>query len=107
MTEFEKRQPARVFISAGRKAYHALIHVSANPYKQEPYRDLWEKGWRFARKAEDSKRPGYKAAPVPKQEVAHDRKRRPRPLYRRETNAGVVTTEKLVARFNRRNRTIA
>ena len=45
MTKFEANQPNSVFVNAGRNAFKAGIHFLNNPYKDKPYRTLWEKGY--------------------------------------------------------------
>jgi hypothetical protein len=50
LTNFEKRQPDAVFVSAGKKAYLMAIHVQNNPYYLKPFRSLWEKGYRSAKR---------------------------------------------------------
>lgn len=45
MTLLEKKQPNSVFVSAGRNAFRAGVHFMNNPYKDNPYRTLWEKGY--------------------------------------------------------------
>lgn len=58
MTPYEKRQPERVFIDAGKKAYGMLIYQSSNPYKVNPWMMLWDKGYSSAkRKAECTDKP--------------------------------------------------
>ena len=46
MTEFEKRQPSRVFINAGKRAYLMFQSITSNPYKDQPFHDLWIKGFK-------------------------------------------------------------
>lgn len=53
MTELEKKQPLNSFIETGRKAYRMAVHISGNPHIKQPYRDLWDKGWRMARRQEE------------------------------------------------------
>lgn len=50
MTVNEKKQSELVFVNAGKKAYHMLIFISNNPYTEQPYRELWEKGYRRAKR---------------------------------------------------------
>lgn len=57
MTSFEKSQPPRVFIHAGRLGYMIGVNFLDNPYKQEPYRSLWEKGWRLQRQSTQKRQP--------------------------------------------------
>jgi hypothetical protein len=54
LTNFEKRQPDAVFVSAGKKAYLMAIHVQNNPYFLKPFRSLWEKGYRSAKRQVES-----------------------------------------------------
>lgn len=49
MTSAEKNQPHFVFLSAGKHAFEIGIHVAANPYTLEPFRTLWDKGYRKAK----------------------------------------------------------
>lgn len=58
MTNAEKQQSNNVFVGAGRKAYLMLIHLQNNPYKDQPYRDLWDKGYRLERRRVEGPRPG-------------------------------------------------
>ena len=59
MTKFEKNQPHRVFVEAGKKAYGMVIYQSSNPYKVNPWMRLWDTGYSSAkRKAESTGRAG-------------------------------------------------
>lgn len=49
MTPAEQKQPAAVFLSAGKHAFEINVHVAANPYTLEPFRTLWDKGYRKAK----------------------------------------------------------
>lgn len=60
MTSFEKSQPPRVFVHAGRLGYMIGVNFLDNPYKQEPFRSLWEKGWRMQK---NQYQPTYKRQP--------------------------------------------
>jgi hypothetical protein len=48
LTPFEKKQPNSVFVQAGKDAFMIMIHVMNNPYTLQPYRTLWDKGYRRA-----------------------------------------------------------
>jgi hypothetical protein len=48
MTEFEKKQPRAVFISAGEKAFRMGILPGNNPYTLTPYREFWQRGYKQA-----------------------------------------------------------
>ena len=50
MTNFEKSQSEGVFIQAGRIAFHIGVSVYQNPYREQPFHNLWEKGWRSTKK---------------------------------------------------------
>jgi hypothetical protein len=56
LTAFEKTQARDVFVGAGRLSFHAFVPIENNPYKDEPFRSLWEKGWRTARRQWNDKR---------------------------------------------------
>lgn len=43
-------------IEAGRGAYRMVISVAGNPHSKQPFKDLWDKGWRLERRKEDTKR---------------------------------------------------
>lgn len=45
MTANEKSQPDHVFVNAGKKAFHLGIFINGNPYTEQPYRGLWERGF--------------------------------------------------------------
>lgn len=50
MTKFEKNQPNVVFVNAGKTAFKMGIHVLDNPYNLNPYKTLWEKGYKHERR---------------------------------------------------------
>lgn len=50
MIKSEKEQADQVFINAGRKAYMLGIHIQDNPYVMSYYRNLWEVGYRQAKR---------------------------------------------------------
>jgi hypothetical protein len=56
MTTFEKQQSSGVFIEAGKIAFSMNIPITGNPYQDQPYRNLWEKGHRAAFRKFDQKR---------------------------------------------------
>jgi hypothetical protein len=56
MTDFEKQQPEGVFVQAGRDAFRLGVSVYANPYREQPFHKLWEKGWRSAKKRSSNER---------------------------------------------------
>ena len=49
-------QPSGVFVGTGRLAYTMGIHAQDNPFKRQPYRDLWDKGWKAAKRKADRNR---------------------------------------------------
>lgn len=49
MTPHEKSQPHSVFLEAGKSAYHILVLQQFNPYTEEPFRSLWDKGYKKAK----------------------------------------------------------
>lgn len=115
MTEFEKTQPNKHFIETGRKAYRMNIHVSGNLYKQQPYRDLWEKGWRLERRKEEGQRfPNSRPPATPNSNGKPAFVRKPYPASRPEFSNRPATrqntpviSEAFVDRFNRRHQTTA
>jgi hypothetical protein len=46
MTPRELKQPHSVFKAAGRNAFLIGVDPANNPHKQEPYRSLWDSGFR-------------------------------------------------------------
>lgn len=125
MTNAEKKQPHSVFVSAGRKAYLMLIHIQNNPYTIKPYRDLWEKGYRSAkRKSESGRFAGTAQEPTTEQpkrfEKKFNRDRRPPQasgLFVQMVGRGTrtpppvrterpVMTAKRVDQFNNKYRTV-
>lgn len=50
MTVSERNQHERVFVHAGRLAFSLGVDLGGNPYREHPYRTLWERGWRSAKK---------------------------------------------------------
>lgn len=46
MTKTETKQPKNNFVNTGRTAYKMKIPIINNPYSEQPYRLLWEKGWK-------------------------------------------------------------
>lgn len=46
-----------MFLSAGYAAFFADIHASSNPYREQPFRDLWAKGYRDAEREHKRKVP--------------------------------------------------
>ena len=44
MTNLEKAQPRNTFFEAGRHAFMIGISFGDNPYKEHPFKTLWEKG---------------------------------------------------------------
>lgn len=102
MTEFEKKQPNSVFIEAGRKAANMLIDVSNNPYHDQPYRTLWDKGWRLGLR--------FTAGYIPRPKVTTRVPfKRPAPTKfahkRPQTNSGPVSVDRLVSKLNNRYQT--
>ena len=53
MTKFESSQQDIAFINAGKRAFFMNITVYHNPYKEQPYHDYWERGWRIAKKRDN------------------------------------------------------
>ena len=45
MTSFEKNQKSGVFVEAGRTAFRMKLALRDNPYKEEPFKTLWNKGF--------------------------------------------------------------
>jgi hypothetical protein len=45
MTSQEKLQPRSTFIEAGRVACRLGINFIDNPYRDEPFKSAWEKGY--------------------------------------------------------------
>lgn len=56
MTSFERKQPQHIFTSAGKKAFTLGIPITNNPYKEQPFKGLWEKGHRLARRKYEEKK---------------------------------------------------
>lgn len=48
------------YFSAGMGGYMILVPFQNNPYKNEPARTQWAKGWKFAQKQNNMKRRVYK-----------------------------------------------
>lgn len=57
MTELQRKAKFGTFLSAGYAAFFADIHVSSNPYREQPFRDLWAKGYRDAEREHKRKVP--------------------------------------------------
>ena len=104
--QHKKQQDA---VSAGRSAYRALIPVTGNPYSKQPYRDLWDKGWRIERKKDDAVRPPRDTNRSPFKRPVDPMNRLPKKNDRRpqEQPPKPVITERLIERFNRRHQTRA
>lgn len=49
MTPAEKKQPFSVFLDAGKHAYQINVLSQFNPYTEEPFRSLWDKGYKKAK----------------------------------------------------------
>lgn len=104
----EQQKKHQEAISAGRKAYRALIPVTGNPYPKTPYRDLWDKGWRIERKKDDAVRPPRDPKRLPFKKTReftsntekrrYDRSSTERNSQRTETKPVVSV---LIERFNR------
>lgn len=65
MTNKEKLQPKETFSHAGELGFTIGVSMFDNPYKEEPYRAAWTKGWRNAQKkyaARNPTRPRFKRA---------------------------------------------
>ena len=45
MTDQEKLQPRSTFVEAGKVACRIGINFIDNPYKDEPFKSAWEKGY--------------------------------------------------------------
>lgn len=126
MSIITPQQKNQNVIEAGRGAYRMIIAVSGNPHSKQPYRDLWDKGWRLERRKEEATR-------LPKKDDGHA-PREKRPPFKREGDPGVpkhrhpkqnerrnrtqvgqpvaapptpqpLITDKLIARFNKRHQT--
>ena len=63
LTAFERQQPQHVFVHAGKTAFQIGVPIQNNPYKEKPYRDLWDKGYRAAKRLYEQKR-GIQARPA-------------------------------------------
>lgn len=117
-------------IEAGRGAYRMDIAVNGNPHSKQPYRDLWDKGWRLERRKDEAvrmprtqQRPPFKKPyeagsarpPYPKRnEQRNIQHNRPAQTGRINPTKPSVTsepqpvlTDKLINRFNRRHQTRA
>jgi hypothetical protein len=70
LTNFEKNQHPAVFISAGKKSFLMAVHIQNNPYTLKPFRSLWEKGYRAAKRMAES---GRAPSPFDVIPVAHNR----------------------------------
>lgn len=53
LTNFEKQQPDHIFVKAGKDAFAILVPITNNPYTADPYKTLWEKGYRRAKRDYD------------------------------------------------------
>ena len=125
----EQQQKNQNVISAGRGAYRMNILVTGNPHSKQPYRDLWDKGWRLEKKLEDAQRRprDFNRKPFKKPGEAgqsnnryqNNRQRtntqqtgrtvasRPQQSQHRTQQPTTVITDKLVQRFNNRHQTKA
>lgn len=56
MTGFERKQPQLAFINAGKGAFLIDVPFQNNPYRDQPQRGLWDKGFRAARRKFDRNR---------------------------------------------------
>ena len=56
MTNFEKNQNEKVFIQTGKTAFLMMINFFS-PYKDQPFKGLWERGYKIAKKRFYDKRP--------------------------------------------------
>lgn len=125
LTEQQQKKHQDV-IEAGRGAYRMDIAVNGNPHSKQPYRDLWDKGWRLERRKDDAVRqPRETSRPPFRQESSNqsfNRPRQPKSFDKRNrfassgpvkvpssthTEPQLVITEKLIDRFNRRHQTKA
>jgi hypothetical protein len=57
MTKNEKRQKRIIFKDAGFKAFGLGVHWTDNPYKEQPFKDLWSDGYRKAKRAFEAANP--------------------------------------------------
>lgn len=55
ITNFEKSQPDGLFFRAGNWAFRMGINVYANPYKDINLHKLWDRGWRSAKKRDNTR----------------------------------------------------
>ncbi len=60
MTKLELKQKRTVFKQAGFKAFGLGIHYNDNPYKLQPFKDLWNDGYRGAKRAFEAANPRRK-----------------------------------------------
>lgn len=124
----EQQKKNQNVIEAGRGAYRMDIQVNGNPHSKQPYRDLWDKGWRLERRKEEAgrsprenrtprenSRPPFKREPGmhtfqkpqfqkrrPVQNVQNIQQTKPAPQELKP-----VITNGLIDRFNRRHQTKA
>lgn len=113
MTEFERKQHPVIFIGAGRKSYLLGILPNNNPYKEVPFRDLWDKGWRQERRVHEAARFQGKRPPFHPRTDARavsNQYRRPagQTFKRPDTkHSKPALTNDLANRFNKRHQTRA
>lgn len=55
MTNIEIKQNRRNFFEAGQTAFRMGIYIGSNPYKIEPYRGQWFRGWKNAKRKFNAK----------------------------------------------------
>lgn len=56
MTKFERTQKKYVFFEAGKNAWLMNIGLQGIPYKDEPSRSQWLKGWHLMQRTFSEKR---------------------------------------------------
>ena len=72
MLQSEKDQADQVFINAGRKAFMLDIHIQDNPYVLSYYRNLWEVGYRQAKRFFEPPKPNaYKPKEIDRRRREH------------------------------------
>jgi ribosome modulation factor len=61
LSNYEKNQPSVTFVRAGQNAFLMGISLSNNPYTDPAAKELWDKGFRSARRKFDAnKRPAVR-----------------------------------------------
>lgn len=111
------RQPQTNFINAGRHAYRLGVYLQSNPYKEQPWRDWWDKGYRLERRKVEGPRrtdgaaTGRSTAQRPNY-IERDKPRSGKPvktpyMHRTKTEGAPVISLGRIERFNAKYRTVA